>query len=137
VAEHDSSEVTYQLDNPAGTLTAITQYVLDGPGILVSRGTDDDWTPLGATTQIKGIVAIDIVDDVDMTLKMDSALRTILSAAAASCRGAIRTFTITLYSGGPTKSIELGITRDDYVIAGGKKTRIHLQGVNTGAITET
>lgn len=136
MAEHDASEITYSLDNSTGTPTDITQYVLDCAGILVQRAQDDNWTPLGSAIEMKGLVAIDMIDDIKMTLKYDSALRTILSGAGATARGTIRTFLVTLYSGGPHRSIELGITRDDPVIAGSAKTRISLEGVNTGALTE-
>jgi hypothetical protein len=130
MAEYDSSDVIYELDNSGGSLTDITEHVLVPPEIRVKRATDDDWTPLGADVEIKGVVGIDVVDNPTMTLKYNDTTK------AFAARGDVRSLEVTLYSGGPSISIEYGITQWHPKVDQMKKTRIEVEGVNTGAITE-
>ena len=136
MAEFDSSDIKIEIDNTGGTLVDLTTYVLDAPGIMVKRATDDDWTPLGAVLQRKGIVAIDIVDDFEWTFKLDD-VATTGPWAVLNARGSTRTVKVT-YGGSITRSIEAGIVGCDPVIENGKKQRIKAAFVNVGtAISET
>lgn len=130
MAEYDSSDVKYELDAAGGSLTDITEHVLVPPEIRVKRATDDDWTPLGSDVEIKGVVGVDVVDNPAMTLKYNETTK------AFAARGDVRTLKVTLYSGGPSISIEYGITMWHPKVDQMKKTRIEVEGVNTGAITE-
>lgn len=133
MAEYDSSDIKVEFDNNADALQNITQYVLEFEGIMVRRGTDDEWTPLGAVLDRKGIVDIDFVDDISMVLKFDDTVAT-GPWALFNSRGSERTLKVT-YDGATaaiTRSIEVGIVRCDPVIANGKKTRINVELVNTG-----
>lgn len=130
MAEHDSTEVIYELDASGGSLTDISDHVLVPPDIEIKRVTDDDWTAVGDAVEIKGVVSRDAIGDLSMTLKYNS------TTAAFAARGDVRTIKKTLYSGGPSVSIEVAITKWHPKIDGGKKTRIEVEMVNTGAITE-
>lgn len=131
MAEHDSSEVKWELDATGGALTDITAHVLVAPDMEVKNLTDDDWTALGDTVEIKAFVNRASIDGLTMTLKYNS------TTAAFAARGDVRTLKRTLFTGGPTTSIEAGILKWNPKIEGGKKTRIEVEMCNTGAITET
>jgi hypothetical protein len=132
MAEHDNTEVVWEFDDNANALQDISAAVLSVDGFDVARKTDDDWTALGDSAERKGLVAQDVVSDVTLVTKWDTAWWTLFNA-----RGSIRTLKRTLFAGGPTRAIEAGIVSCDPVVENGKKHRIRVQLVNTGDITET
>lgn len=131
MAEFDSSDVKVEFDNAGGTLVDVTEYVLDFPGIMVQRGVDDAWSPLGAVLERKGITAIDIVDDPELTLKCDDAATT--GPVALFVRGAVDRELQVTYGGAIVRLITTGVVSSDPVIENGKMTRLKVRLVNTGA----
>lgn len=131
MAEHDNTEVVWEFDNAADALQDISAVVLGVEGFDVALKTDDDWTGMGQSAEVKGLVSQAVVADVTLTVKWDTTWWTLFNA-----RGSTRTFKRTLFAGGPTRAIEAGIVACDPVVENGKKTRIRVQLVNTGDITE-
>ena len=139
MGEFDSKDIKVEFDNAAGALQDITQYLLDFPGIMVQAGVDDAWTPLGAVVERKGIVGIDIVDDIDMTLKFDD-VATTGPWALFNARGDDDRELKVTYDGATAaifRLIVVGIVKCDPVIENGKKTRIAVRLVNTGTSIAT
>ena len=134
MAEFDSSDFKVEFDNAAGALQDITQYILEWEGIMVQAGVDEDWTPLGAVLSRKGIVGIDFIDDIEMTLKFDDTAATGPWALFNARGDDDRELKVT-YDGATAaihRLIIVGIVQCDPVIVNGKKTRIKVKLVNTG-----